>query len=111
MSYEGYEQYICANGHYSEADAYCSPSLCPVCGSETGWHNRVDETNGDSVGIIPLELLNEKFLISAEDTKICNLGHQHITQHAIYRVPSAKETKPLQHYYINNKGKLVLLNK
>ena len=48
MSYEGYEQVICINGHAWNIDAYESSyglGDCPYCKSRPIWHNSVDETN------------------------------------------------------------------
>lgn len=50
MSYQGYEQLICVNGHYSEAgDIYefeTTEKTCPHCTGAIIWFNIVDETNG-----------------------------------------------------------------
>jgi hypothetical protein len=62
MSYEGYSQCICSNGHYFEHDAYCD-GFCPYCGLGSSWDNSVDQTNGEAYGEIPLNLLKNKFLI------------------------------------------------
>ena len=52
MSYEGFSQYLCKEGHYWTADAYegyfdddYSPT-CPKCGLKAVWENGVDITNG-----------------------------------------------------------------
>lgn len=51
MSWEGYFQCICEQGHrfdrWSEDD-----QLCEICGSPSCWVNPVDETNGDAEGFI-----------------------------------------------------------
>jgi hypothetical protein len=79
MSYEGYEQVLCENGHYFTYDCYewdfygglCEDWRCPICGTEVGWCNSVDITNGSwdentpmddehrIDGYVPLQLLNE----------------------------------------------------
>lgn len=47
MSFEGYFQQICKNGHYHVYDAYDNEEeKCPDCGSEWAWSNMVDTTNG-----------------------------------------------------------------
>lgn len=51
MSYEGYSQFLCKEGHYWEVDCYNMPfdkSLvgCPVCFTPAVWENMVDTTNG-----------------------------------------------------------------
>ncbi len=98
MSYEGYEQCICENGHYFETP--CSymfienASICE-CGAKSVWDNSVDDTNCDSFGIVLKEDI-DKLLISAEKSEVCNLGHLHITHKAIYRLPKKNE---LPRYY------------
>ncbi len=52
MSYEGYEQLLCENGHYLTEDCYEFDSSdteewrCPVCQAKLAWWNSVDITNG-----------------------------------------------------------------
>jgi len=57
MSYEGYNQRLCAAGHYHTSDVWASPEeeLCPRCGGESVWRYGVDETNdpGYPVMLVP----------------------------------------------------------
>ena len=48
MSYEGYSQFICKNGHYFTLDcSYADDNPeCPNCFSKPIWENGVDQTNG-----------------------------------------------------------------
>ena len=64
MSFEGYNQILCENGHLYEYDVYDSHNpltwdtwehgspdgmkrwRCPHCGAHMTWWNQVDETNG-----------------------------------------------------------------
>jgi hypothetical protein len=49
MSYEGYSQFLCKQGHYWEEDCYMADfeeSLCPVCNTKPVWENMVNLTNG-----------------------------------------------------------------
>jgi hypothetical protein len=52
MSYEGYEVWLCRNGHQHRRDALqvLEMSLgewkCPDCGASLAWYTCVDETNG-----------------------------------------------------------------
>lgn len=52
MSYEGYTQYLCSNGHTWKLDAgeFLEPSSikfnCPKCGAKPTHYADVDETNG-----------------------------------------------------------------
>ena len=47
MGYEGYDQRLCAAGHYHASDVWASPEeeKCPRCGGESVWRYGVDETN------------------------------------------------------------------
>jgi hypothetical protein len=47
MSYEGYDQYVCVNGHYEARDCHTPMKKCPTCGERFVWENAVDQTNGD----------------------------------------------------------------
>lgn len=54
MSYEGYTQYICTEGHYDARDAHDDywdeHPTCSVCGSHFRWSHMVDQTNGFEEG-------------------------------------------------------------
>lgn len=101
MSYEGYEQLICENGHYWEEDAlqmFEEYGVCRICQGKVAWSNSVDQTNGPSQGEILYEVLKEKFLLTPEVVEVCNLGHPHQKSPDIFRVPTRDETKPLRVY-------------
>lgn len=100
MSYEGYEQHICKNGHYYECDAYyfVGDEYCK-CGAPSAWSNSVDQTNGQPQGKISLYALHAHFLLTDEVVETCNLGHQHTTSEAVFRIPTREETDPLRQYY------------
>lgn len=73
MSYEGYFQVLCENGHYHTYDAYdfCfdeSSWKCPDCKTGIAWRKGVDQTN-NCVGAE-----NCLAAISEEEKKICE-GH------------------------------------
>ena len=46
MSFEGYFQYVCKEGHYWNSDCYIEHDICPQCHQKAVWDNLVDETNG-----------------------------------------------------------------
>lgn len=47
MSYEGFTQYLCKNGHYHTQDcSYDDLTICPNCMADIVWSNMVDVTNG-----------------------------------------------------------------
>lgn len=51
MSYEGYGELLCANGHYHAHDAYIDePEECPICGALWAYSHGVDQTNGVEEG-------------------------------------------------------------
>lgn len=50
MSYEGYVQFICPQGHYWTEDCYQDRGECPKCGYAAIWENSVDITNGSFEG-------------------------------------------------------------
>lgn len=54
MSYEGYEQHICENGHRFDIYNDESPK-CYHCGAASVWYNSVDDTNCAQEGYIPSE--------------------------------------------------------
>ena len=89
MSYEGYEQHICAKGHRFDTD--CGHMFdhredkCH-CGAKSVFCNSVDDTNCISFGIIP-ESEWEKLQLTPAKQQTCNLGHVHVVEEATYRVP------------------------
>lgn len=102
MSYEGYEQHICENGHYFNVPCTYSfeeeTAECPECKAPSAWMNMVNDTNCDSYGIIPDNILREHFLLSPEETQTCNLGHVHITKQEQFRIPTKDETNKFRYY-------------
>jgi len=81
MSYEGYEQYWCKNGHYWAADCYSPEPICHICKEKAVFENSVDETNCEGVGYIKPELL---------DSCICPTCKRIIERK--YKIPTKKET-------------------
>jgi hypothetical protein len=96
MSYEGYDQVLCENGHYRVYDVFDPQNPCgaypeyeaPIswrctnCGTTLAWTNSVDQTNdnGDEYRA-ELELLEEAVY------ETCNLGHSHLIKEARYKIP------------------------
>lgn len=47
MSYEGYSEYLCENGHYTACDVTVDePATCWFCGARWQFYHAVDQTNG-----------------------------------------------------------------
>lgn len=85
MSYEGYVQKLCANGHLRSYDYYDdeAENVCS-CGAAFVFRHDVDETNCEGV--------HYPFVVATPaETQICNLGHVHITREQTYVIPSSAQ--------------------
>lgn len=95
MSYEGYKQYICKNGHYWTADIYDydNQNECPICGEPPEWTNSVDDTNGshDDAGK-RIDGYIKPRLRSIKKGKCNTCGKDH-TCEELYRIPRRKKEK------------------
>lgn len=98
MSYEGFSQNICNNGHRYNLFAHTDMDSCFYCNGSAVFSNQVDETNGESVGQIPNHIW-ERFKIQEEVTQVCSLGHKHVTSPARYRIPTEAECEASRHYW------------
>ncbi len=88
MSYEGYEVWLCANGHRATFDCYVAPDekewRCH-CGAARAWWCAVDQTNGEG---------EEPNLIVAQEATVNTCaccGHRTWATMETYVIP---ETKP-----------------
>jgi len=82
MSYKGYIEYLCSNGHRRVFDCYNEPlpdKRCN-CGAKYVWLNIVDETNNEGTPY-PLEI------DIPEQGEKCNMGHFHVTREITYKIP------------------------
>ena len=111
MSYEGYEEHICKNGHYFTSDPFYFDDVpnCPYCKVPAAWTNSVDQTNYYSQGEIGEEVLAKHFLVEPEVVETCNLGYMHTIKQAVYRIPTHEEVQPLRKYYDEETGKEINL--
>lgn len=86
MSYEGYEEYLCANGHLRTCDCWNPLTSCS-CGEPFVFRHSVNETNGpeeDNPSTLPYP-----FEVDVpEKTEICSLGYVHETEEVRYKIPS-----------------------
>ena len=92
MSYEGYEQFLCEDGHYQEREAYDDPVQVCHCGKPIVWYNSVDLTNGsfDDEGIridgyIELQVKAEA---TYEECPHCH--HSELKSEVTYHIPADK---------------------
>ena len=84
MSFEGYYQFLCKNGHNWEEDVHASSpehEKCPYCGLPVIWSNIVDVTNGldEYSGEVELECIGEE--------KCSECG---CVKETIYKIPDKK---------------------
>ena len=103
MSYEGYVQVLCANGHYHSFDEnYDSDETveCPDCGANIVWRNRVDDTNGESYGKVPMGVLEVLREVREVTKEVIDGRHVQTTRvvAGVYRIPTPEETKKLRTY-------------
>ena len=98
MSYEGFDQILCQNGHLSSYDAFDSPVngslendewVCPVenCNSTAVWWTAIDTTNGleDGSNLYPGQV--ELELVDDGGVCVCNCGHKHVLKEPVYKIP------------------------
>ena len=98
MSFEGYYQVLCENGHYSTKDCYQDDHnsfTCPICGQKMAWWNLVDVTNGswdeDNTridGYVELKIKTPVELCVCPDCSV-----EHVKTEATYKVPRNKGHK------------------
>lgn len=104
MSYEGYTQILCKNGHLSSENAHVERSMkeCPVCKAGLVWWNAVDDTNCDAVGRVDMKKL---LLLGEERSATVVNGRWLLTIiPAVYRIPSEEETLKLSGVPIRRRG-------
>jgi len=116
MSYEGFVQILCKNGHYFSFNCYNDPTSpaewgedkekwkCPNCGEGISWRNNVDQTNCcigfdscreeehkktcNSIGFGYIELEIDK----PKETKQCKeCGHIHTVKKETYKIPEKRD--------------------
>ena len=93
MSYEGFEQFLCKNGHYYTVDAYGDkPKECYTCGAKFVWWNAVDQTNGsyeyDECGNeVQIDGYIELLLEKEQEYCVCSCGYKHLKSAPVYKIP------------------------
>lgn len=86
MSFEGYIQRLCKNGHLEEIDVYDFASKdenCDECGEDWVWQNTVDQTNGGDVGWVELEIDKPEMY----ETICEHCGSQRRVAEETYKIP------------------------
>jgi hypothetical protein len=94
MSYEGYEEYLCTNGHLRIFDCW-EPSLLEGeseasrcnCGASFVFHHSVNETNG----IIEDDPSTKSYPYEVDvpaEFHTCVCGNKHIVKEVQYKIPT-----------------------
>jgi len=101
MSYEGFTQYLCTNGHYHSKDAFDDYGFsynfeCPYCDASEAWSNSVNTTNGSWETNLDGEeeridgYVELKVLTPAGKCTCNNCGNTHFTTPEVYEIPKRK---------------------
>ena len=82
MSYEGYDRFLCSNGHLWQINAHVimydeELQKCPICKEKEVWSESIDETNGEGN---PTRLV-----LDSEKTKVCE--HCETVLQPFYLIP------------------------
>lgn len=88
MSYEGYSQFLCKNGHLWTADCWKAETemKCPVCGKQKVWENMVDTTNGS---FEDGERIDGYIELEVKSRKTCSKCHSILETR--YKIPKERE--------------------
>ena len=95
MSYEGFSQLICSEGHYWTLDCNIvedlQKNLCPICKKPAVFENMVDITNGsfDDDGTRIDNFIEPE--IDKEVKLICKCGNEHVCSCSTYKIPKKIE--------------------
>lgn len=90
MSYEGYVEVLCRNGHrrmFDCWDDYDTSEWRCSCGEPSAWQRQVDVTNGtspDEPWSMPYPFVTKR----EAETAVCNLGHTHVLREIEYEIPT-----------------------
>jgi len=88
MSFEGYYQFLCDDGHYWIANVYEhdeDTAKCPYCNKKVKWWNLVNETNEPDVGKIELKVKTEAVYCVCTKCK-----NKHKIKQETYHIPLRK---------------------
>lgn len=87
MSFEGFDQYLCLNGHLREFDCGDPTFRKCSCGQPFIFRHTVDQTNGYDKSNpwscrYPFEIQQDAVY------ETCNLGYMHVITETIYKIPA-----------------------
>lgn len=107
MSFEGYLQILCENGHLYTADYDYAGDGYPdcsckfnskVCGAKPHWYNIVDDTNLDTHGIIP-QFEWEKLVVTQQQK---SRWDGVVLNDVTYSVPTEEQIKTIRYFEDEN---------
>ena len=90
MSFEGYYQILCEDGHYDDVDCYtCEPEdwKCPECKKKVAWWNLVDVTNGSWEDDKRIDGHVELEVKSEHHCECSKCGNKHLSRPSEYKIP------------------------
>ena len=90
MSFEGYHQVLCKNGHHFTTDLGFDEESweCPYCKEKLAWTHIVDTTNGSFENGKQIDGYIE--LKVAQKAKVCECdkcGNEHVIEPVRYKIP------------------------
>lgn len=85
MSYEGYTEFLCKNGHYYCVDIHApAGEVCPICGEKAAYSSEVDLTNGENEND-PYSMPAPRKLIGYSDEwRLDHYGNRYAIKHGLY---------------------------
>jgi hypothetical protein len=108
MSFDGYYQILCRNGHRSGADCYDDPNFngtgpayrdenidplwrCPECNEVAAWWNLVNTTNGSYYENERIDGYIELERATTPEICTCSCGHKHAKNGELstYHIPES----------------------
>lgn len=95
MSYEGYLEKLCSNGHYWSCDPPYpaeGADCCRKCGENSVFTWEVDQTNGiewDENGVVIPHTTGFPFEIAGWEDVWCedHYGNKYAVKHLLYKIP------------------------
>lgn len=98
MSYEGYSQFLCKEGHYWTEDSHLTmyseleENKCPICNESAIYENMVDVTNGsfDDAGN-RIDNYKELKLVEKHSSVCSHCNKEHRCDCSIYKIPEDDE--------------------
>jgi len=112
MSFEGYFQCFCEDGHYYTVPCSYGEEdyTCPFCKKPAKLVHTVDDTNCDSYGILPDKEVDKLRIVGAVYECCPTCGHAKIISQPRYRIPDEAELRTMEHYYDQEDGRYMPLS-